>query len=802
MFFINRQQVLKRNLPQSKSSIGLPHLQHPARRVALLYTQSSRSSPHRAERSLDTGLSGYQRSHVIKMSTSSDSTRHLNRLAKAKSPYLLQHAENPVDWYEWDQEAFDKAKREDKPIFLSVGYSACHWCHVLAHESFEDEVTAKIMNDNYVNIKVDREERPDVDRLYMTFLQATTGGGGWPMSVWLTPDLHPFFAGTYFPPGQFRQILLKLAEFWQDDRERCVNSGQKVIEALKESSNIAPEHNIDFHPLTEEVFSRLQKRFDSVNGGFDRAPKFPSPAQTTHFLARYAAYHLNNPNASDDNKKKAQAARDMAVFSMTKIYNGGIRDVVGGGFSRYSVDERWHVPHFEKMLYDQAQLLSSSLDLYQLLPSGSRDRKTLELMAKDIVSYVGRDLRSPEGGFYSAEDADSLPTKDSTVKKEGAFYVWTSKQLDELLGADAELFKYHFGVKEERNCDPSHDIQGELKGQNVLYTAHTPEETAKQFSKSVEETEKIIDASLKILREHRDKHRPRPHLDDKILTCWNGLMISGLSRTYEVLSEDRTLASKALEMAEASAAFIRKYLYDEKTGELRRSYREGQGPTGQADDYAFFIQGLLDLYEASAKEEYLLWAIRLQEKQDELFYDPQDGGYFASAPDEHILIRMKDAQDGAEPSAVSITLSNLQRLAHFAEDRHMEYNEKAKSVLASNGQLLSRAPFALASMVSAAMMAEKGYMQFIHTGAPSGTPLLDLIRSVFIPNRVLIHLDPSNPPRELAKVNGSLRSLVEEIERMGSAPKENIRICENFTCGLPIEDVEELKKRLPQAPIA
>ncbi|KAI0336630.1 hypothetical protein GY45DRAFT_1315214 [Cubamyces sp. BRFM 1775] len=792
MFTPNRHLVPKRKFPLPA---GLPT--RPTRRGILLQAAGTHPHPDILHSPLRVEPRLHSSSSISRMSTSTStgSGRAVNRLAKAKSPYLLQHAENPVDWYEWGQEAFDKAKKENKPIFLSVGYSACHWCHVLAHESFEDEVTAKIMNEHYVNVKVDREERPDVDRLYMTFLQATSGGGGWPMSVWLTPDLHPFFAGTYFPPGRFRQILLKLAEFWEDDRERCMQSGKQVIEALKEGSNIAPKHDIEIKPLASEVFGRLQKRFDSKNGGFDSAPKFPSPAQTTHFLARYAAFYLSDPSASAEEKKNARAARDMAVYTMVKIYNGGIRDVVGGGFSRYSVDERWHVPHFEKMLYDEAQLLSSTLELYQLLPDASRDKKTLELMAKDIVGYVARDLRSPEGGFYSAEDADSLPTNDSTVKKEGAFYVWTAQQLDELLGADAELFKHHFGVEAKGNCDPQHDIQGELAGQNVLFTAHTTEETAKQFGKSIDDIEESLERSLKTLREYRDKHRPRPHLDDKILTCWNGLMISGLSRAYEVLGADQDLAAHALQLAEASAGFIRKYLYDEQRGELRRSYREGQGPTGQADDYAFFIQGLLDLYEASAKEEYLLWAARLQDKQDELFYDAEGGGYYASAPDEHILIRMKDAQDGAEPSAVSITLSNLQRLAHFAEDRHAAYNEKAKSILASNGQLLSQAPFALASMVSAAMMADKGYMQFIHTGSSANSPYLELIRSVFIPNRVLIHLDPANPPRELAKVNGSLRSLVDDSSA-GQA-KENVRVCENFTCGLPIEDVEELKKRLP-----
>ncbi|KAI0646619.1 hypothetical protein C8Q79DRAFT_963600 [Trametes meyenii] len=779
-----------------------PKLLTPYSRRASFFIQPSLVLCRRTISGSTTSFPVRRTRHTFSMSASTSSQNgsgHLNRLAQAKSPYLLQHAENPVDWYEWGQEAFEKARREEKPIFLSVGYSACHWCHVLAHESFEDEVTAKIMNENYVNIKVDREERPDVDRLYMTFLQATSGGGGWPMSVWLTPDLHPFFAGTYFPPGNFRQVLLKLAEFWRNDRERCLNAGKQILDSLRDASKIARKEGVEIKFLASEVFERLQKRFDSINGGFGQAPKFPSPSQTTNFLARYAAFYSNASDASDGAQKdQAQNARDMAVYTMVKIFNGGIHDVVGGGFARYSVDERWHVPHFEKMLYDEAQLLASSLELYQLLPSTSPDKKILEDMAKDIVAYVARDLCSPEGGFYSAEDADSLPSRESTIKKEGAFYVWTAAQIEELLGEDAVMFSYHFGVEAQGNCDPTHDVQGELKGQNVLFTAHTAEETAKHFGKSIEEVERVLRANLRALREHREKSRPRPHLDDKILTCWNGLMISGLARTYEVLGHDQPTAKIALEVADGSAAFVRKYLYDEKSGELRRSYREGQGPTGQTDDYAFFIQGLLDLYEASAKEEYIVWAIRLQDKQDVLFYDPEGGGYFASAPDEHILIRMKDAQDGAEPSAVSVTLSNLQRLAHFAEDNHVTYTEKAKSIISSNGQLLSHAPHALASMVGATMSAERRYMQFIHTSTALNSPLLETIRSVFLPNRVLIHFDPNNPPRELARVNGSLRSLVEELDKdPGGVTKDNVRICENFTCGLPVEEVEGLKKRLP-----
>ncbi|OBZ77660.1 Spermatogenesis-associated protein 20 [Grifola frondosa] len=723
------------------------------------------------------------------MSTHSGDGPHLNRLAQAKSPYLLQHAENPVDWYEWGADAFNKAKHENKPIFLSIGYSACHWCHVLAHESFEDPVTAKLMNEYYVNIKVDREERPDVDRLYMMFLQATSGGGGWPMSVWLTPDLHPFFAGTYFPPGQFRQILSKLADVWESSSDRCITSGKQIIEALRLASQMAPDTSaLSIAPLATSVFDRLKQRFDMVHGGFGSAPKFPSPAQTMHFLARYAATHAGEP--------VGEVARDMAVRTMACIYNGGIRDVVGDGFARYSVDERWHVPHFEKMLYDQAQLLSSALELAQLVPPDAPERATLQRMAASIITYVARDLTSPAGGFFSAEDADSLPSHESTVKKEGAFYVWTADDIDRILGGDAPLFKFHFGVEDGGNCDPSHDAQGELKGQNVLYTAHTVEETAKQFASRAEDVERVLDTSLAMLKAHRDKERPRPHLDDKILACWNGLMISGLSRAADVLDKSFGLSTKALELAEGSAAFLRANLYDEQSGELRRSFREGPGPKGQADDYAFLIQGLLDLYEASGKEEYAVWALRLQEKQDELFFDTEGGGYFVSAPDEHILVRMKDAQDGAEPSAVAVTLANLQRLAHITEDRYTEYEEKVQSVLAVNAQLLREAPFALATMVSAALAAHDGYKQFIFVGSaePSHvSPLLQAIRRPFISNRVLIHLDPANPPRELAKVNATLRTLVADIDKKGGQVSENVRVCQNFACGLPIEDVEKLK---------
>ncbi|KAF9809802.1 hypothetical protein IEO21_07245 [Rhodonia placenta] len=725
-------------------------------------------------------------------------SRARNRLAQAKSPYLLQHAENPVDWYEWCSEAFEKARKEDKLIFLSVGYSACHWCHVLAHESFEDEVTAKMMNEYYVNIKVDREERPDVDRLYMTFLQATTGGGGWPMSVWLTPDLHPFFAGTYFPPGQFRQVLMKLADMWETDPNRCKAAGKQMIEQLREMTNVqSGSHDLPITSLASSIYSRLAKRFDPKYGGFGGAPKFPQPAQTTHFLARYAALNLDRIAGSAD----AEHARDMAVYTLVQIYNGGIHDVVGGGFARYSVDEKWHVPHCRPFTYDQGQLLASAVELALILPESSPSRGALTDFARSILKYLPRHLTSPDGGFYSAEDADSLPTPQSKHTKEGAFYTWTAQELRDVLGADSEILEWVYGIKMDGNCDPAHDIQGELTGQNVLYVAHEVEEVANKFGRPVEILQQLLQQCLEKLRLYREEKRPRPHLDDKILTAWNGLMISGLAKASELLRGEEAI--QALSLAAKSTAFLRSHVYSEASGELVRSWREGPGPKGQADDYAFLIQGLLDLHEASGKEEYITWAVRLQEKQDELFFDKEGGGYFASAPDEHIILRMKDAQDGAEPSAVSVTLSNLLRLAHFAEDRYKEYQEKANSVLAANAQLLGAAPFALATMVSAAMLTERGLKQFVLTETPSAprqSPFLDVIRERFIPNRVLIHIDPAHPPRNLARANATLRTLIEDLDKNKgvdvATTVPSVHICENFTCGLPIKSVEKLKSIL------
>jgi hypothetical protein len=419
---------------------------------------------------------------------------HTNPLAHEKSPYLLQHAHNPVDWYPWGEEAFAKARKENKPIFLSVGYSTCHWCHVMAHESFENEEVAAIMNRDFVNIKVDREERPDVDRVYMTFVQATTGGGGWPMSVWLTPDLKPFVGGTYFPPedryGQpgFKKVLERVATAWKESHDKIVDQGGQIVDALRESQlKPAGEGKLDAEVL-DAAYKQLDRSYDPKEGGFGNAPKFPRPV-TLNFLTRF--------NARDPKSDAGKQALEMALLTLGKMAAGGMHDHIGGGFHRYSVDRYWHVPHFEKMLYDQAQLAVAYLDAFQI----TRDQQ-YESVARDILDYVARDMTSKEGGFFSAEDADSQvrvaavydrrreSAQESEVgahraplqkTKEGAFYIWTKKEIDEALGDAAEIFNFHYGVQAHGNAPEGSDPQDEFRGKNILIERHTIAETAQRF---------------------------------------------------------------------------------------------------------------------------------------------------------------------------------------------------------------------------------------------------------------------------------------------------------------------------------
>src|SRR5437773_2740602 len=560
-------------------------------------------------------------------------SEHTNRLAQEKSPYLLRNAHNPVDWYPCGEEAFAKARRENKPIFLSVGYSTCHWCHVMAHESFESEEVAAIMNREFVNIKMDREERPDVDRVYMTFVQATTGSGGWPMSVWLTPDLKPFVGGTYFPPeeryGQpaFKKVLERIATAWKEDHDKIVQQGSKIVEALRESQSAAPvEGKID-GSVADTAYRQLDRSYDPKEGGFGNAPKFPRPV-TLNFLTRFYA--------RDPKSDAGKYALDMALFTLRKMAAGGMHDHIGGGFHRYSVDRYWHVPHFEKMLYDQAQLAIAYLDAFQI----TKDRQ-YQSVARDILDYVGRDMTSKEGGFFSAEDADSpvaglglsavtaysaeAAAKAGSAKagdpghsktKEGAFYTWTKKEIDMALGDAAEIFDFHYGVQAHGNAPEGSDPHDEFRGKNILIERHTIAQTAEHFKKTEEQIRKSLAQSRTKLFGIRAK-RPRPHLDDKIIAAWNGLMISAYARAAQVLDDPRYL-----EIATRAANVLREQLYDSSRKILYRNYRQGRSDIqGFADDYAFVIQGLIDLYEASFDIEWLKLAIQLQETQDRLFFD-------------------------------------------------------------------------------------------------------------------------------------------------------------------------------------
>ena len=564
---------------------------------------------------------------------------HTNALIDEKSPYLRQHAHNPVQWLPWGEAAFDKSRREDKPIFLSVGYSTCHWCHVMAHESFEDPETAELLNRDFVPIKVDREERPDVDRIYMLFVQASSGSGGWPMSVWLTPELKPFFGGTYFPPDSrygrpgFREVLQHLARAWKQERDRVESSSANVAEQLRaitassSQSAIAPDNE-----LFSSAYWQFRRSFDARWGGFGSAPKFPRPV-VLNYLLRYFAMR----NDSE--------AVDMVARTLRGMARGGMHDQLGGGFHRYSVDERWFVPHFEKMLYDQAQLAMSYLEAYQ-----ATGEPYLANAARAIFRYVARDLQDPDGGFYSAEDADSPDPDNPSHSGEGAFYIWKKSEIESLLDAKvAAQFCEYYGVEPHGNVGD--DPHGEFTGRNILYEAGASAAGSKSDLREASET--LLAARSK---------RPRPHLDNKILTAWNGLMISALAKGFTVLEDHQYL-----DLAERAASFLLTRMYNPDSGQVLRRYSGGEAAIPAfLDDYAFLAQALLDLFEATSNARYLMAAIDLATRGFKRFEDPENGGFFSTEPDApDLFLRVKDDYDGAEPSGNSVATDVLLRLSHL-----------------------------------------------------------------------------------------------------------------------------------------
>src|ERR1700738_4037187 len=693
-----------------------------------------------------------------------------NRLIHEKSPYLLQHAHNPVDWYPWGQEAFQKARTEEKPIFLSIGYSTCHWCHVMERESFENQAIAEILNRSYVSIKVDREERPDVDRVYMTFVQSTTGSGGWPMSVFLTPELKPFLGGTYYPPDDrygrpgFGTLLTRIADVWEKSPEKILDQGAQFTDAIE--SRLREAQSSESTPLTlnwlENGYRQLASGFDPEEGGFSSAPKFPRPSVFNFLLRYWRRTQKTNPF-------------DMVEVTLRKMARGAIYDHLGGGFNRYSVDDRWHVPHFEKMLYDQAQLSVAYAEMVQ-----ATNDPEFERALRETLDYVLRDLTSSEGGFYSAEDADSFPQEGAAEKREGAFYVWTQEELDRALTPDESLvFRRMYGIERAGNVVTASDPHRELAGQNVLFLQNDRELVAKLTGRSEEEVSQLASAARQKLKAVRDQ-RPRPHLDDKIVTAWHGLMISGFAKGFQALGDRRYLKA-----AQGASDFLQTSLYQRR---LLRSYREAAGATnGFAEDYAFLIQGLLDLYEADFDVRWLQWAGELQVQMNALFADAK-GGYFSTEEGAiDILFRMKEDHDGAEPSANSVAAMNLARLARIFDRK--EFQHSAARIVGAFHPALERMPAALPQMLAALDASITEPMQIVVAG-PRGQPetaeLLSVIRRRYLPNKVVLLADGGEGQRWLTQH-------IEALRLMGPVQgKSAAYVCRNFTCDLPITEPEQL----------
>lgn len=685
----------------------------------------------------------------------------MNALANEKSPYLRQHATNPVAWLPWGEEAFARAREEDKPIFLSVGYSTCHWCHVMAHESFENERVAEVLNRNFIPVKVDREERPDVDRIYMLFVQASTGSGGWPMSVWLTPDRKPFYGGTYFPPDSrygrpgFIDVLQHLARAWKEEKERIEASGAQVVEQLRGMTANARTAQAPEQGLFDAGYEQFRRMFDSRWGGFGAAPKFPRPA-VLHYLLRYHALNTRSE------------ALDMVAATLRGMALGGMHDQLGGGFHRYSVDEQWFVPHFEKMLYDQAQLAVSYLEAFQV--TGEQEFADV---ARDIFSYVLRDLTSEAGAFYSAEDADSPDPENPAHSGEGAFYIWRYREIEELLGkADAELFSLRYGAAGNGNVEQ--DPHGEFTGRNILYQAVDMEEVARRFGLTVTEADERLKRAQQILFQARSK-RPKPHLDRKILTSWNSLMISAFAKGYMILGDEQYLLA-----GRRATDFLLRTMRGTKDGQLLRRFCDGEAAVaGFVDDYAFLAQACLDLFEASFEASYLRHAVGLAQNGLSQFEDAGQGGFFSTvenSPD--LVLRLKEDYDGAEPSGNSVATDVLLRLAELTGRE--EFRVQAEKSLAAFAPKLRAQP-TIAPQMAAALgrwLAEPE--QIVFRCWKRDDQLACLVaeqRRPFRPYAAVVAIDD-----ETAKDLQDLTPFLSQLERTGNI---TLYECRNFVCQLP-----------------
>jgi hypothetical protein len=692
-----------------------------------------------------------------------------NRLIGEKSPYLLQHAHNPVDWWPWGPEAFQRARREDKPIFLSIGYSTCHWCHVMERESFEDPDLARLLNEAFVPIKVDREERPDIDGVYMTVCQMMTGHGGWPLTILMAPDGKPFFAGTYIPKESrfgrmgLRELIAHIQNLWENHRDELLRSSEKVTAVLERLSEgvSGAGGEVPGEELLHQAYHELAEGFDERYGGFGGAPKFPIPHQLMYLL-RYGK-RTGEPRAIE-----------MASQTLRAMRRGGIYDQIGFGFHRYSTDERWILPHFEKMLYDQALLALAHLEAYQA--TGLEDHART---AREAFEYVLRDLRAPEGGFCSAEDADS-------EGEEGKFYVWTLEEIQELLSPpDAELAIWAFGVRPEGNY--VEEATGRPTGQNVLHLEKTPSELADELSVSEYEVRERLEWVRRALFEARER-RVRPLKDEKILTDWNGLMIAALARGAQVLDEPQYA-----EAATSAADFLLSTLRDER-GRLFHRYRDGEAAVaGFLDDYAFLIWGLIELYEAVFEPRYLRAALELNEVLLEDFWDDERGGFYFTADDaETVLTRRKQVYDGAVPSGNAVAMLNLLRLERVTARPDLE--EKAARIAEAFSALIAASPTSHTQLLLALDFALGPSQEIVIAGDPESSDtraLLRALQSSFAPNRVVL-FRPTEPEAltEIVEIAPFLRRMEAFSDRATAY------VCQNYQCDLPTSDPEELREYL------
>jgi len=682
-----------------------------------------------------------------------------NRLIFESSPYLLQHARNPIDWYPWGETAFKKALDEDKPIFLSIGYTTCHWCHVMEHESFEDTEVAKLMNQHFVCIKVDREERPDIDNVYMSVTQMMTGRGGWPMTVIMTPQKVPFFAGTYYPKPSMIQLIPHFANIWENERDKVTEIGKAIMKSLEEMQANRTGADLNASHL-DACFHALRENFDPEHGGFGNRPKFP----TAHNLSFLLRYYKRTENTD---------ALEIVKTTLKKIHQGGIYDQVGFGIHRYSVDNEWLVPHFEKMLYDQALFVQANLECFQVTKDPYFSRTVDE-----ILTYVSRDMTSPEGGFYSAEDADS-------EGEEGKFYVWEQEEIENILGPnDATLFLQVYRFEKDGNF--LEEATHEKTGTNIPHLRKSLDQHAHDKNQEPKEFRKKIRSLHAKLFAHRKK-RIHPQKDDKVLTDWNGLMISAFSQSAKALNQE-----KYLKTAQKAADFCLSELR-QKNGRLLKRWRKGKaGLPAHLEDYAFFSQGLLDLYEASFKVKYLQAAIELVDLTRKHFEDTENGGFFLTADDgEKLLIRAKEIYDGAIPSGNSVMALNLLRVHKITGQE--KYQSSAENLFSAFSGFLEKSPQGAEVLLHALDFALAPAKEIIiagEHGSKETNQLINAINQNFMPAKVLLFRPTGIKNPKITKLSPFL------INHKLVNGKPAVYICQDQTCQKPETELEELIKVL------